>query len=188
MRGDIREPKHATFLSHRPTPGVCCFPILLVFTLPHLYFKSLCTRDDYFENLGETNVLACKMFTSSCRPWLQNIACLSSQLLLLYVCGYIVMVQTDHKPLVSTWKKSIVGNFNIASSGAKILRLSLYDQNIKCLKGKDSVVSDAPSRVSPLLVSKEEKDLFPCAHAKSLPTQCKLQTSDVQRQTTLLVY
>jgi len=42
-------------------------------------FKSLCTsRDDYFENLGETNVLACKMFTSGCRPWLKNLACLSS--------------------------------------------------------------------------------------------------------------
>jgi len=45
----------------------------------HIYiFKSLCpSRDDYFENLRETNVLACKMFTSSCRPWLKNIACLT---------------------------------------------------------------------------------------------------------------
>ena len=43
----------------------------------HIYiFKSLCaSRDDYFENLGETNVLSCKMFTSSCRPWLKNVAC-----------------------------------------------------------------------------------------------------------------
>ena len=79
VRGKIRELKHATFLSHRRTPEVYCFPILLVFTLPHLYFKSLCaSRDDYFENLGETNVLACKMFTSGCRPWLKNVACLSS--------------------------------------------------------------------------------------------------------------
>ena len=48
----------------------------------HIYFfKSLCaSRDDYFENLGETNVLACKMFTSGCRPWLKNVACLSSLL------------------------------------------------------------------------------------------------------------
>ena len=48
----------------------------------HIYiFKalSLCaSRDDHFENLGETNVLACKMFTS--RPWLKNVACLSSLL------------------------------------------------------------------------------------------------------------
>ena len=46
----------------------------------HIYiFKSLFTStDDYFENLGETNVLACKMFTSGYRPWLKNVACLSS--------------------------------------------------------------------------------------------------------------
>mgnify|MGYP006862601755 CR=1 FL=1 len=46
----------------------------------HMYiFKSLCaSRDDYFENLGETNALACEMFTSGCRPWLKNVACLSS--------------------------------------------------------------------------------------------------------------
>ena len=75
----IRELKHATFLSHGPTLEVYCFPSLLVFTLPYLYFKSICaSRDDYFENLGETNVLACKMFTSGCRPWLKNVACLSS--------------------------------------------------------------------------------------------------------------
>ena len=48
----------------------------------HIYiFKSLCaSRDDYFENLGETNVLARKMFTSGWRPWLKNVACLSSLL------------------------------------------------------------------------------------------------------------
>ena len=53
------------------------FPI---FSHYHIYiFKSLCTsRDDYFENLGETNVLACKMFTSGCHPWLKDVACLSS--------------------------------------------------------------------------------------------------------------
>ena len=34
---DIRELKHATFLSHRRTPEVYCFPILPVLTLPHLY-------------------------------------------------------------------------------------------------------------------------------------------------------
>ena len=59
-----------------------CFPVSLVFTLPHLYFKvSLRFRDDYFENLGETNVLAWKMFTYSCRPWLKNLACLLSSLI-----------------------------------------------------------------------------------------------------------
>ena len=33
-----RELKHATFLSHGRTPEVYCYPILLVLTLPHLYF------------------------------------------------------------------------------------------------------------------------------------------------------
>ena len=33
-----RELKHATFLSHGRTAEVYSFPILLVFTLPHLYF------------------------------------------------------------------------------------------------------------------------------------------------------
>ena len=43
----------------------------------HIYiFKSLCpSRADYFENLRETNVLACKMFTSGCCPWLKNVVC-----------------------------------------------------------------------------------------------------------------
>ena len=51
-------------------------------------FKSLCaSRDDYFENLGETNALACEMFTSGCRPWLKNVACLSSLFHILN-CGF----------------------------------------------------------------------------------------------------
>ena len=40
--------------------------------------------DDQFENLGEINVLACKMFTSGFRLWLKNVACLTS----LY-CHYL---------------------------------------------------------------------------------------------------
>ena len=46
----------------------------------HIYiFKSLFScRDDYFENLRETTVLACEMFTFGCRSWLKNVACLSS--------------------------------------------------------------------------------------------------------------
>ena len=41
--------------------------------------KSLFTsRYDQFENLRETTVLACEMFTSGRRPWFKSIACLSS--------------------------------------------------------------------------------------------------------------
>ena len=36
------------------------------------------SRDHLFENLGDTTVLACERFTSGCRLWLKNVACLSS--------------------------------------------------------------------------------------------------------------
>ena len=36
------------------------------------------SRYDQFENLRETTVLACEMSTSGWRPWLKNVACLSS--------------------------------------------------------------------------------------------------------------
>ena len=39
------------------------------------------SRYDQFENLRETTVLACEMSTSGWRPWLENVACLSSLLL-----------------------------------------------------------------------------------------------------------
>jgi len=38
------------------------------------------SRYDQFENLRETTVLACEMSTSGWRPWLKNVACLSSLL------------------------------------------------------------------------------------------------------------
>jgi len=81
--GVIGELEHATFLSHGRTREVYCFPILLVFTLPHILslfalVETICLK--MWENLGEINVLACKMFTSGCRPWLKNVACLSSLL------------------------------------------------------------------------------------------------------------
>lgn len=34
------------------------------------------SREDMFENLGETIVLALQMFTSGCLPWLKGVACL----------------------------------------------------------------------------------------------------------------
>ena len=73
------ELKHAMFLRHGRTPKCTVFLFYLC-SYYHIYiFKSLCaSKDDYLENPGETNVLACKMFTSGCRPWLKNVACLSS--------------------------------------------------------------------------------------------------------------
>ena len=73
-----------------------------------------------------------------------------------YVYGYTATVQTDHKPLVSVWKKSIVCN---SPHLQRLLpRLSQYDVNIEYLKGKDNVVADALSRVSPQPTPKEGED------------------------------
>ena len=73
-----------------------------------------------------------------------------------YVYGYTVIVQTDHLPLVSIWKKSI------AASSARLqrllLRLSQYDIDIQYLKGKDNIIADALSRVSPLPFSATDDD------------------------------
>jgi len=44
-----------------------------------------------------------------------------------YVYGYIATVQTDHKPLVRVWEKSIVCNSRVQKL---LLRLSQYDVNI----------------------------------------------------------
>ena len=64
-----------------------------------------------------------------------------------YVSGYTITAQTDHLPLVSIWKKSI------AASSPRLhnllLRLAHYDVDIQYLKGKENVVADALSRVSP---------------------------------------
>ena len=75
----------------------------------HIYiFKYLFTsRDDYFENLRETTVLACEMFTSGCRPWLKNVACLSSLLLtstpvmlnIHHLYGLFIDASNDHLPV-----------------------------------------------------------------------------------------
>ena len=52
---------------------------VLVFNLSshyHIYIvKYLFTT---WENLRNTPILVCEMFTSGCRPWLKNVACLSS--------------------------------------------------------------------------------------------------------------
>ena len=65
-----------------------------------------------------------------------------------YTAGYRVKVETDHEPLTSIWKKPI------SSTSARIQRLLLrllqYDIDIHYLPGKNNVIADALSRVSPL--------------------------------------
>ena len=41
------------------------------------------SRDAKFENLGETTVLACEMFTSTFRSGLKYVSCLSFQLIMM---------------------------------------------------------------------------------------------------------
>ena len=64
-----------------------------------------------------------------------------------YVYGYTVTVETDHKPLVSIWWKTIA----TASPRLQhlLLRLAQYNLDIVYLKGKKNVIADALSRVSP---------------------------------------
>ena len=65
-----------------------------------------------------------------------------------YSCGRTITVKSDHKPLQSIWKKSIVS----ASPRLQrlLLRLAHYDINIEFLHGKENVIADALSRVCPL--------------------------------------
>ena len=58
-----------------------------------------------------------------------------------YTFGRTITVQSDHQPLQSIWKKSIV------SANPRLqrllLRLAHYNLNIKFLRGKENVVADA---------------------------------------------
>ena len=62
--------------------------------------------------------------------------------------GRTITVQSEHQPLQSIWKKSIVS----ASPRLQrlLLRLAHYDINIEFLRGKENVIADALSRVCPL--------------------------------------
>ena len=60
---------------------------VFLFTLSshhHIYIVQFLftSRDHLFENVGKTTVLVGEMFTSGCRPWLKNVACLSSLFLI----------------------------------------------------------------------------------------------------------
>ena len=65
-----------------------------------------------------------------------------------YTFGKTITVQSNHQPLQSVWKKSIVS----ASPRLQrlLLRLAHYDINIEFLWGKENVIADALIRVCPL--------------------------------------
>ena len=81
-----------------------------------------------------------------------------------YTFGRTITVQSDHQPLQSIWKKSIVS----ASPRLQrlLLRLACYDINIEFLHGKQNVIADALSRVCPLQSKIEESniDVIPVHH------------------------
>ena len=65
-----------------------------------------------------------------------------------YTFGRTITVQSDHQPLQSIWKKSIVSTS--LRLQRLLLRLAHYDINIEFLHGKENVIADALSRVCPL--------------------------------------
>ena len=97
-----------------------------------------------------------------------------------YTFGRIIMVQSDHQPLQSIWKMSIVS----ASPRLQrlLLRLAHYDINIEFLHGKENVIADALSRVCPLQsnnskIKKSNIDVIPVHHiTQSVPvSKARLQ-------------
>ena len=60
--------------------------------------------------------------------------------------GKKVVIETDHKPLESIWKKSITS----ASPRLQrlLLRMSKYNVDLRYIQGKKNVIADALSRVS----------------------------------------
>ena len=67
-----------------------------------------------------------------------------------FTYGYRVWVETDHKPMISIWKKSI------AASNPRLqwllLRQSQYNVHKNYLQGKANVIANAFSWVSPLTI------------------------------------
>ena len=70
------------------------------------------------------------------------------EILYHYTFGRTITVQSDHQPLRSIWKKSIVSA--IPRLQRLLLRLAHYDINIEFLCGKENMIADAISRVCPL--------------------------------------
>ena len=84
-----------------------------------------------------------------------------------YTFDRTVTVQSDHQPLKSIWKKSIV------SASPRLQRLSLrlahYNLNIQFLRGKENMIADALSRVCTLQSSNSKtkdsnNDVIPVHH------------------------
>ena len=84
-----------------------------------------------------------------------------------YTFGRTITVQSDHQPLQSIWKKSIVSTS--PRLRRLLLRLAHYDINIEFLHGKENVIADALGRVCPLQsnnskIKESNIDVIPVHH------------------------
>ena len=84
-----------------------------------------------------------------------------------YTFGRTITVQSNHQPLQSMWKKSIVSTSPRLQR--LLLRLAYYDINIEFLHGKENVVADTLSSICPLQSSNSKTkesniDVIPVHH------------------------
>ena len=89
-----------------------------------------------------------------------------------YTFGRTITVQSDHHPLQSIWKKSIVS----ASPRLQKLLLAHYDLNTEFLRGKENVIADALSRVCPLQSSNSKTN-----NIDAIPVHHITQTAPVRK-------
>ena len=100
-----------------------------------------------------------------------------------YTFGRTITVQSDHQPLKSIWKKSIV-SASPRLQRLLLLRLAHYDLNIEFLRGKENVIADALSRVCPLQSSDSKTkdsniDIIPVHHiTQTAPVSKDYRSSD----------
>ena len=103
-----------------------------------------------------------------------------------YTLGRTITVQSNHQPLQSIWKKSIVS----ASPRLQrlLLQLAHYDLNIEFLRGKENVIADALSRVCPLQSSNSKTkdsniDVIPVHHITQTAPVSKTRLQELRLTT-----
>ena len=103
-----------------------------------------------------------------------------------FVYGGKTLVQTDHKPLESIFKKAV--SETTPRLQRLMLRLHRYDIQVEYLKGKENVIADALSRVSPLPPSQddmEHTDLVPINHLEEMQERGTDSTKKIRTETAL---
>ena len=103
-----------------------------------------------------------------------------------YTFGRTITIQSDHQPLQSIWKKSIVS----ASPRLQrlLLRLTHYHLNIEFLRGKENMIADALSRVCPLQSSNSKTkdsniDVIPVHHITQTALVSKTRLQELRLAT-----